>query len=91
MAEGCRIGGGKHSSGIQVSLGGGGGAKRGSKRAHSEIFTDSTEVGVKGANGWREQWGPVQEQGLLGSLVSDIGAVGMSFGKSTGVRSTWIG
>jgi hypothetical protein len=77
MEIGCRVGCANGVSSTQLSLGGGVRSRRGSKRPHSEIFTDSTEVGADGANGGREQCGPVQEQGLLGSRASDFGAVGI--------------
>jgi hypothetical protein len=51
MEIGWRGGGANGVSGTQESLGGGVKNKRESKLAHSEIFTDSTEVGAGGANG----------------------------------------
>jgi len=87
MGEGCRPGHTTAISGNQVSLNVGVRTSRESNLAHWEIFTDSTEVGAEGTNGCREQCGPVQEQGLLGSRVSGLSGAGMLSGRSPGVRS----
>jgi hypothetical protein len=87
MEEGCPTGRANRTSQTQVSPRGGLRSSRGSSRPHSEIFTDSVEVGTEGARGWREQCGPVQGQGWLGIRVSDLGAVELFSGKPAGVRS----
>ncbi len=51
MEEGCPIGDTKQTALSQLSLDGGLRSNRESSRPHSEIFTDSMEVGSAGANG----------------------------------------
>lgn len=38
---------------------------------HCDMLADTTRDSGGGANGWREQVGPVQEQGLFGIRVSE--------------------
>jgi|GEM_PF-6674366 hypothetical protein len=100
MGEGCRGGSEMEVSDIQLPLCGGVKSRRGNKRPHSEIFTDSTEVGAGGASGGREQEGPVQEHGLLGSRLSfppniegeyEGSIIALLSGRSASVRSTCVG
>jgi hypothetical protein len=76
MVEGCREGNGRSSSETEVPACRNTRARRGTRSPHCEIFTDSTEEGDGGANGWREQVGPVQEQGLFGKRESGLGVAG---------------
>lgn len=92
MVEVCRAASGNLSSGRRVPFRGGTRSGRGIKRPHSGAVKDLTEEGASGANGWREQMGPVQGQGLLGWRGSDFGTAGVLTGTgSTGVRSMWVG
>lgn len=77
MVEGCREGSERGSSQTEVRACGLTRARRRTRQPHCEIFTDSTEEGDGGANGWREQVGPVQEHGLIGKRGSDFGAAGL--------------
>ena len=72
----------------------GGEANNGTRmeQPHSCIFTCSTDTGAAGAKGRREQVGPEQGQGLLGSVGAGFG-VAAFVGESgaTGLRSMCVG
>jgi hypothetical protein len=66
MMEQRRMGSEISTSTGQKSLVGGTKIGRGSKRPHSWIFTESSEEGVDGTKGRREQVGPEHGRDLLG-------------------------
>lgn len=73
MGKGCCEGIENASSTMEVSARGGTRPSRGTRWPHCEMIVDTIREGGGGANGWREQVGPVQEQGLFGSRESDFG------------------
>ena len=84
--EGRREGRRSGSLEPRASTGEGTSTSRGSGRPHSRLLMDSTQEEAGGANGGREQVGPVQAQGFVGSRVS-----GFVERELAGVRSRWVG
>jgi hypothetical protein len=84
--EGCREGRRSGSLEPRASTGKGTSIRGGSGRPRFRLLMDSTPEEAGGASGGREQVGPVQAQGLVGSRVS-----GFVETELAGVRSIWVG
>ena len=93
MPDGFREGIGSASSTMEISICGGTTASRGMRWPHCDMLADTTREGGGGANGWREQVGPVHEQGLFGIRVSERGEINLLEIESVSadVCWTWVG